>query len=68
VATAQAWATWRRRARRDHVRKGMEDDLASLFGKNLDHSLVPQVSGAMKAAAGGDAAKLLAVLKATPDA
>lgn len=49
------------------VRKGMEDDLSSLFGKQLDQSLVPQVSGAMRAAAAGDAAKLLAVLKATPD-
>lgn len=49
------------------ARKGMEDDLAALFGKNLDQSLVPQVSGAMKSAAGGDASKLLAVLKATPD-
>jgi hypothetical protein len=50
------------------VRKGMEDDLSSLFGKSLDHSMVTQLGGAMKAAAGGDAAKILAVLKATPDA
>lgn len=49
------------------ARKGMEDDLSSLFGKNLDQSLVPQVSGAMKSAAAGDASKLLAVLRATPD-
>jgi hypothetical protein len=49
------------------ARKGMEDDLASLFGKNLDQGLVPQVSGAMTAAAKGDASKLIAVLKSTPD-
>ena len=49
------------------ARKGMEDDLTSLFGKNLDQSIVPKVSGAMTAAAGGDTSKLLAVLKATPD-
>lgn len=49
------------------ARKGMEDDLASLFGKNLDQSIVPQLAGAMKSAANGDTSKLLAVLKATPD-
>jgi hypothetical protein len=27
------------------ARKGMEDDLTALFGKNLDHSLVTQVGG-----------------------
>lgn len=49
------------------VRKGMEDDLTSLFGKNLDQSLVPQVTAAMRSASAGDTARLIAVLKATPD-
>jgi|GEM_PF-1416173 len=55
------------------VRKGMESDMAALFGKRLDESLaptgsmVPALTTAMKSAAKGNTAPLLAVLKATPD-
>lgn len=48
-------------------RKGMEDDLSSLFGKRLDGSVVNDVRSSMKAAAGGDTSGLVALLKATPD-
>lgn len=48
-------------------RKGMEDDLASLFGKRLDGSMTGDLRAGMKAAAGGDTSGLVALLKATPD-
>lgn len=48
-------------------RKGMEDDLSSLFGKRLDGRVVNDVRTSMKAAAGGDTSGLVALLKATPD-
>jgi hypothetical protein len=49
------------------VRKGMEDDLTALFGKNLDASVVPGLGGAMKAASAGDPTKLVKMLSAVPD-
>jgi hypothetical protein len=49
------------------ARKGMEDDLSSLFGKRLDQSMVAQLQTGMKQAAQGNTAPLLSVLKATPD-
>lgn len=49
-------------------RKGMEDDLAALFGKRLDGSMTGDLKSGMKAAAGGDTSGLVALLKATPDA
>lgn len=49
------------------VRKGMENDLASLFGKHLDGSIVGDVGQAMKSAAAGDTSKLVNLLRATPE-
>lgn len=48
-------------------RKGMEDDLAALFGKRLDGSMTGDLRASMKAAANGDTSGLVALLKATPD-
>lgn len=49
------------------VRKGIEDDLAALFGKNLDKSLVPDLNGAVRALPTGDSAKLVRLLKSVPE-
>lgn len=49
------------------VRKGLEDDLAALFGKNLDQSLVGDLSGAVKSLPAGDASKLVRLLKTIPE-
>jgi len=49
------------------VRKGLEDDLVSLFGKNLDGSIVGDLSGAVRTVAQGDTSKLLRLLKAVPE-
>jgi len=49
------------------TRKGIEDDLASLFGRNLDQSMVGQLGTAMKAASRGDASQITGLLKAVPD-
>lgn len=48
------------------VRKGMEDDLTSLFGKNVDGSIVPQLRGAMRSATQGDSSKIVKLLGAVP--
>ncbi|QRF55303.1 hypothetical protein [Variovorax paradoxus] len=50
------------------VRKGLEDDLVSLFGKTLDGSIVGDMSGAVRAVGQGDTSKLLRLLKAVPEA
>lgn len=49
------------------VRKGIEDDLTSLFGKTLDKSIVGDLSAAVKSVAAGDTAKLVRLLKVTPE-
>jgi hypothetical protein len=49
------------------VRKGLEDDMASLFGKQLDGSMVGQLSGAVSALPKGDASKLVKLLAAVPE-
>lgn len=48
------------------VRKGIEDDLASLFGRNIDGSIVGNLSGAVKALPQGDASKLIKLLQSIP--
>lgn len=48
------------------ARKSVEDDLASLFGKQLDTSMVGDLSGAMKALPQGDASKLIKLLQVIP--
>lgn len=49
------------------LRKGMEDDMASIFGKQLQGSVVPELGGAMKAASKGDASRLVGLLQNVPD-
>lgn len=49
------------------VRKGLEDDMVSLFGKQLDGSLVGDLSGAVSALPKGDASKLVKLLRAIPE-
>lgn len=48
------------------LRKGLEDDLASLFGKQLDGSLVGDLSSAVSALPKGDTSKLAKLLAAVP--
>lgn len=48
------------------VRKAIERDMTSLFGKQLHLSMVDNVTGAMKALAKGDEKKLINLLKAVP--
>jgi len=49
------------------VRKGVEDDMASLFGKELSGSLTGNLAGAVRALTKGDASKLTKMLAAVPD-
>lgn len=49
------------------TRKGLEDDLVSLFGKALDGSIVGDLSGAVRSVSQGDTARLVRLLKAVPD-
>jgi hypothetical protein len=49
------------------VRKGIEDDMSSLFGKQLDGSLVGGLQGAVAALPKGDSSKLVKLLQAVPD-
>jgi hypothetical protein len=48
------------------VRKGLEDDMTSLFGKELTGSLVGPLSTSVRALPGGDASKLIRLLSAVP--
>lgn len=48
------------------VRKGLENDLISLFGKQLDRSLVADLSGAVRALPQGDASKLVRLVASVP--
>lgn len=48
------------------VRKGIEDDLVALFGKQLDSSIVGDLSGAIQALPKGDTAKLVKLLNSVP--
>lgn len=48
------------------LRKGIEDDMASLFGKQIDKSLAPAMSGAVRGLAQGDASRLTKLLQAVP--
>jgi hypothetical protein len=49
------------------VRKGLEDDLSALFGKNLDESFVGDLSGAFKSLPAGDPTKFIRMVKAIPE-
>ena len=48
------------------MRKGFEDDMVSLFGKQLDQSLVSKLGNATMSLSKGDADKLVKVLQAIP--
>ena len=48
------------------VRKGFEDDMVALFGKQLDQSLVSKLSDATMSLTKGDSEKLVKLLKAIP--
>lgn len=47
--------------------KGIEDDLVALFGKQVDGSLVGDLSGAVNALPKGDASKLVKLLQSVPE-
>lgn len=49
------------------VRKGLEDDMVALFGKELNNTIVGKLSTSMAALPKGDVAKLSALLKAIPE-
>ena len=49
------------------MRKGFEDDLIALFGKQLDQSLVSKLETATMALSKGDAEKISKILKAIPE-
>jgi hypothetical protein len=49
-----------------NMRKGFEDDMTSLFGKQLDQSLVSKLESATMALSKGDAEKIANILKAIP--
>lgn len=49
------------------LQKGFEDDLKALFGKQLDGSLVGDLSGAVNALPKGDASKLIKLLNTIPE-
>ena len=48
------------------MRKGFEDDMVSLFGKQLDQSLVTKLSTATTSLSKGDGEKLVNILSAIP--
>lgn len=49
------------------IRKGFEDDLVSLFGKNLDGSIVGNLSGSVKALQTGDTSKFIKLIQSLPE-
>lgn len=49
------------------VRKGLEDDLASIFGKQLDRSMAPLVTGSMKKLGQGDTSAFIKLIQAVPE-
>lgn len=48
------------------VRKGLEDDLASLFGRTLEGSIASSLPGAVRAVAAGDTSRLVKLVQAVP--
>lgn len=49
------------------VRKGMEDDMVALFGKQLERTMTPMITGAVKDLGKGDAAKFAKMMAAVPE-
>jgi len=48
------------------IRKGLESDMASLFGKALDKTIIGDLSSATKKLSAGDTSKFLKLIKAIP--
>lgn len=48
------------------VRKGVEDDMKALFGKNLDRSIIGDLTKATKKISKGDASDFVKLIKAIP--
>lgn len=48
------------------VRKGIESDMISLFGKNLDRTIIGDLSAATKKLSQGDTSKFIKMVKALP--
>lgn len=49
------------------VRKGVEDDMKSLFGKHLEGTIIGDLSEATKKLAAGDVSKFIQLIKAVPE-
>lgn len=49
------------------IRKGLEDDMVALFGKELDKSIAPALATATKALPAGDPSKFIKLLKVVPE-
>lgn len=49
------------------VRKGLEDDMVALFGKELNKSMVGDLNQSLAALPKGDTSKLMQLLKAVPE-
>lgn len=49
------------------TRKGLEDDVVSLFGKNLGGSIVGNLAGSTQALGKGDTAKFVKMIQAVPE-
>lgn len=49
------------------VRKGLEDDMVSLFGKQISESMVGDLSSAMAALPKGDTSKFIKLMQAIPE-
>lgn len=49
------------------ARKSLEDDMVALFGKQLDRTMTPMITGAVKDLGKGDSAKFARMMAAVPD-
>ena len=58
--------TWAAAKNLVEVRKGLEDDMISLFGKQIDQSLVGKLGDATMSLSKGDADKLAKIMQAIP--
>jgi hypothetical protein len=49
------------------IRKGVEDDLISLFGKNLDNSIVSNLNNAVRVLPTGDTSRFIKLIQTIPE-
>jgi hypothetical protein len=59
--------TWNLAQATSQTYKGIQDDLRALFGKNLDESLVGDLSRAVKSLPAGDPSNFIRLVKAIPE-